>query len=75
MDCDCIQACPFFNDRMAMKPAMAGVYKQNYCQGAFNECARHLVMKALGKPAVPPDLFPNMAEQANHLIQAAQSGS
>jgi hypothetical protein len=72
MDCDCIGACPFFHDKMAMKPALAAVYKQRYCQGDFQACARHRVKDALGKPAVPADLFPNMEERALLIIKEAR---
>jgi len=72
MECDCIQACPFFQDKMAMKPALAAVYKQRYCMDDFQACARHMVKDALGKPAVPADLFPNMEDRARQILAAAK---
>jgi len=69
MACECISACPFFNDRMANMPAMASIYKKRYCEGNFEECARYIVFKALGKAAVPSDLFPNQKERALRLIK------
>lgn len=67
-ECDCLQGCPFFNDRMAMRPGMAAVYKQRYCLGEYATCARHQVKQGLGKAAVPADLFPNMEERARVIL-------
>ena len=69
MPCECINQCPFFNDRMANMPAMAEIYKKRYCEGDFQECARYMVFKALGKPAVPSDLFPNQKEKALKILE------
>jgi hypothetical protein len=68
--CECLAGCPFFNDKMANMPAMANLFKKSYCEGGdFGKCARYIVFKALGKPNVPADLFPNQAERANELVQ------
>ncbi|MBN2651346.1 MAG: hypothetical protein JXR63_03110 [Spirochaetales bacterium] len=72
-DCECINGCPFFNDRMDKMPAMASVYKKNYCQSDFNSCARYSIFKALGKEFVPVDLFPNEKEMAEMIIKKAKS--
>ena len=69
MSCECIDNCPFFNDKMANMPAMAEIYKQRYCKGNFQECARYMVFKALGKPSVPSDLFPNQKERALKILE------
>lgn len=71
-ECECIPGCPFFNDKMAKMPAMAHVYKTNYCQSDFDSCARHRVLTALGKPAVPSDLYPNQEDRALEIIAAAK---
>ena len=68
-DCECLAACPFFNDKMADMPSMAGTYKNKYCRGDFLSCARYMVCKALGKEAVPKDLFPNQLSRAQKLIE------
>lgn len=67
--CECLPRCPFFNDRMANMPSVSTMMKRNFCQGEFAGCARFKVMKALGAPRVPPDLFPNMPERAEALIR------
>ena len=69
-DCECLAACPFFNDKMADMPSMAGIYKNKYCRGEFSSCARYMVSKALGRDKTPPDLFPNQLSRAQELINA-----
>ncbi len=68
-DCELLAGCIFFNDQMAMMPTMTGMYKKDFCKGDSSKCARHMVFKALGRPSVPPDLFPNMAERAKKIIE------
>ena len=63
-DCECLEGCPFFNDKMDKMPTMANIYKKQYCQGNFDSCARHMVFTKLGKSAVPGDLYPNEAARA-----------
>jgi hypothetical protein len=69
-DCECLAGCPFFNDKMASMPALAGMLKSRYCKGNSADCARHMVFKARGKPKVPPDLFPNQVDRAKAVIAA-----
>lgn len=69
-DCPSLPKCPFFNDRMANKPAMAAMMKKSFCQGDNSKCARWIVSRAKGGPAVPADLFPNQDERVAALIAA-----
>ena len=71
-DCVCLPRCPFFNDRMAEKPASANMYKSKYCEGDSTNCARHIVFLALGSSAVPGDLFPNNIERAMSIVTKSQ---
>ncbi len=70
-ECECLEQCPFFNDRMASKPATSEMFKKAYCRGDNNRCARYMVFSALGGAAVPADLFPNQVERARDVINAA----
>lgn len=70
-DCECLPRCPFFNDRMAGMPALADSMKKKYCQGGFDQCARHMVFKVLGSASVPLDLFPNQTDRVPALLKAA----
>jgi len=67
-ECECLSGCIFFNDKMENMPSMANIMKDNFCRGNFNNCARYVVFKALGKGNVPPYLFPNNIEKAKQLI-------
>ena len=70
-DCEILDSCPFFNDRMEAMPATSGWLKSHYCRDCFKECARYKVYKALGRPQVPLDLFPTQLARANALIEAS----
>jgi len=66
--CELSETCPFFNDQMAQMPASAEMFKRRYCKTDNSMCARYMVFKALGKPKVPPTLFPNNVEKAKAII-------
>jgi hypothetical protein len=67
-DCECLSKCPFFNDKMANMPSMAKIMKNRYCKGDYGTCARYQVFKALGREAVPADLFPNQPDKVEQLL-------
>jgi hypothetical protein len=64
--CRFLDKCPFFNDKMANLPGMATIFKEKYCKGTAEECARYQARVTLGAGKVPADLFPN---QHNRLPQ------
>jgi hypothetical protein len=68
-NCERLESCPFFNDRMASMPSIASIYKKQYCLGEPARCARLIVLKAKGADAVPIDLFPNQTEKAKALLE------
>lgn len=68
-DCECLERCIFFNDKMATRPATAGVYKRRFCHEENTHCARYIVFKNLGKEAVPNDLYPNEFQRAEKLLE------
>jgi hypothetical protein len=67
-DCELLAGCIFFNDKMPTMPTMTAMFKKNFCKGDSSNCARYMVFKALGRPSVPPDMFPNMTDRARALI-------
>lgn len=67
-DCEKIAGCPFFNDRLTDMPAIAAMLKEQYCQGDFANCARHMVCTTIDASAVPATLFPNMLDEAKKII-------
>ncbi|MFZ1290191.1 MAG: hypothetical protein WAR79_08870 [Melioribacteraceae bacterium] len=71
--CDCLNGCPFFNDKMSIESGLGKIFKRNYCLGNFMECARHKVKVALGKESVPSNLYPNMIDNANKILLKANA--
>ncbi len=69
-DCKCLPGCPFFNDKMPDTSGLGEIYKKKYCKGDNSKCARFLIFTKLGKPAVPPNLYPNMIDEAQKIIAA-----
>lgn len=66
-DCEKLIKCPFFNDKMASKPASAEMYKVKFCHGDKMQCARYQV--GFNGIDVPSDLFPNQNDKASSLIK------
>ena len=67
-DCECLEKCPFFNDKMEDMPSTAAIYKTRFCKDDFNGCARYMVFKKLGREKVPTNLFPNQVERAQEIL-------
>jgi len=67
--CKLLAGCPFFNDKMPIESGMGRLYKQNYCEGDFNKCARFKVATTAGREKVPVDLYPNMFDRAENIIK------
>ncbi len=68
MACEKLATCIFFNDQMAGMPAVAKLLKDQYCLGAFADCARFRVASRLGGASVPKDLFPSDVARADALL-------
>lgn len=73
MACALTETCIFFNDKMASMPSMANMYKQRYCQEAFESCARYQVFKSVGRENVPKDLYPNEGDKVESVIADAKN--
>ena len=71
-DCVSLPACPFFNEKIANMPGTTKVMQAIYCKGDSGKCARFIVSKALGKSAVPIDLFPDQINKANEIISTSK---
>ncbi len=66
--CEMLEKCPFFNETMHGMPDHAELFKQLYCHGGNDICARYMILRKLGRDAVPADLFPNEVSRANMII-------
>jgi hypothetical protein len=67
-DCELLESCIFFNDRMKNMPGTANILKTQYCRSDNSSCARYLVFRTLGRSKVPADLFPQQKEKADRII-------
>ena len=67
-DCECLEKCPFFNDKMENMPATTEMYKKRCCKENFEKYARYMIFKKLGREKVPADLFPNHTERAEQIL-------
>ena len=67
-NCELIEKCVFFNDKMGTMPGTAEMFKKKYCKEDNSNCARHMIVKAMGREKVPPNLFPNQTDEAKRII-------
>lgn len=73
--CELTENCPFFNEKIGALPGLVSILKKEYCLLMKTRCARYRVVQAVGRKFVPPDLFPNDAEQAEAIIAEARQTS
>ena len=73
MDCIKLQTCPFYNDKMPMDQGIGAIFKNKYCSGNNEICARYKVLNALGPAFVPSTLYPNMHDIAEKILAEAKS--
>lgn len=74
-DCEMLERCIFFNDKMHDYPFAAEQMKKTLCLGDNRACARYMVLNALGKDHVPGDLFPNDVARAEWVIADSNASS
>lgn len=67
-ECELFDGCIFFDDKMNDMPAMAEQYKDRFCRGDKETCARYVVFKELGRDNVPATLFPDQLDEAQHIV-------
>ena len=67
-ECDRLETCLFFNDRLAEMPSTPLLLKQQYCHGDFEHCARYRVELKLGSTSVPNDLLPEDTFTADKIV-------
>ncbi len=49
MDCERVESCNFFNNKMIDQSAIAELYMQHYCWGDNSKCARHYMFNYIEK--------------------------
>lgn len=60
-DCELLDNCIFFNEKMEHMPEAADVLKEYYCHCFQKKCARYVYKKVTNK--ILPDLFPDDMEE------------
>jgi len=68
-DCECLQKCAFFNDKVDKLPALSNILKRDFCRGDKNKCARYLLFSRLGPQSVPNYLYPTDKKQAKKILR------
>lgn len=71
-ECDLLKGCVFFNGKMNVEGDLGEQYKEYYCRGKYQECARYRVARILGREYVSHTLYPNMEKRAQQLIFAGK---
>ena len=74
-ECEVLESCPFFKEKMEDMPEHVELFKTLYCRGNNQVCARYMVLKEIGREQVPSDLFPNHVEEANNILFEAKIGN
>ena len=69
-ECEYISSCPFFSGKLANKDVEIERLKENYCRTNSLHCARYIIAVALGKNAMPEDLYPHEKHVAYDLLAA-----
>lgn len=67
-ECPLLPGCLFFNDKMQDNSGLGGMFKRKYCLEDNSQCARHMIVKSLGREKVPTNLYPNMLDRAKEII-------
>jgi len=67
-DCELLEKCLFFHDKLKNMPSAADSMKRLYCRWNFAKCARYKVAIALGRREVPLDLFPGDTRRAENIL-------
>lgn len=67
-ECELINECPFFNDKIAGDEEKITLMKDKYCRKNNLNCARYMIATAVGREAVPLDLTPDEKTKAYEII-------
>jgi len=70
--CERLGKCPIVNDTAAGSTADFEKIKKAYCYEHSSQCARYMVLTAVGGDFVPNDLLPEQVEEAKEIIEEAQ---
>jgi hypothetical protein len=69
MECENLNNCLFYMDKLPIDKGLGELQKEKYCEGDKTLCAIYKVASAIGEENVPKDLCPNMICRANKAIE------
>ena len=72
MECENLNKCPFYNEKMPMQKGIGSIYKNKFCKGNKQLCARYKVLTEAGEAYVSDFLYPNMHDIAQEIIDKAK---
>jgi c-di-GMP-related signal transduction protein len=72
LECSRLNGCPFYNDIIQKQQGIGAIYKNKYCMGNHDQCARFIVAGEVGSEYVPVTLYPNMLDIAKDIIEKAK---
>jgi len=67
-DCEFLEKCPFFNDKLTNMPTASDMMKKMYCKWNHTKCARFKIATTMGRSAVPNNMFPSDTLRADELL-------
>ena len=70
--CERIEKCPIVNDAANGSASDFEKIKTKYCYNNHSECARHMVLAAVGGDFIPNDLLPEQVEKVKEIIDEAR---
>lgn len=66
--CEKLAKCPFYQGKMDINSGLGAMYKQKYCEGDKNTCARYIIATQLGPDYVNNNIYPNMNDLADKML-------
>lgn len=67
--CERLSKCPMVNDSNGGPASAAEKIKEQYCNTNHSECARYMVLQAVGGDFIPNDLQPAETSKAEEIIE------
>jgi hypothetical protein len=69
MQCEKLEGCLFYLEKMPIESSLGKLFVKTYCEGDKSLCARYRVSTTVGKEYVTSSLYPNMNELADQIIK------
>ena len=67
-DCELLKGCLFFDDKLKNMLKASDMMKKMYCKWLYTKYARYKIAIAMGRNAVPKDLFPGDHKRSSEIL-------